>query len=143
MEIRCKRCRNVLTQPLVRAEANFQPDTRDRQPFVPQGVAYFEQGRYWSVEPGASGIWCIHLESQLGMQLTTDPTRLNGCCDLDGCDGPNLLCAHCRAAVATAKKDCWMPHCILFSPTATEAVAASASTYRYAPSPIIDGAQDH
>jgi hypothetical protein len=47
--------------------------------------------------------------------------RLNGCCGLDGLDGPNQLCA-CGAEVATEKSDCWMAHALIFEDGAVELV---------------------
>jgi hypothetical protein len=53
----------------------------------------------------------------VNVRLTTDPHRLNGCCGLDGCDGPNLQCENCGTYVATKMTDCWQLHCIVFDPT--------------------------
>jgi hypothetical protein len=37
-----------------------------------------------------------------------DLHRRNGCCRLDGLDGPNLVCAGCGIDVATEQSDCWV-----------------------------------
>ena len=49
----------------------------------------------------------------LAMEVIGNPKRLSGCCDLDGCNGPNLVCQSCKSEVATAKYDCWMPRHII------------------------------
>lgn len=41
--------------------------------------------------------------------LTNIPSRLNGCCGLDGCDGPNRICG-CGTEVGTESSDCWTWH---------------------------------
>ncbi|NLU66175.1 hypothetical protein [Streptomyces sp. HNM0574] len=53
-----------------------------------------------------------------GLRLTADRRRRNGCCGLDGCDGPNLLCAGCGAEIATRRSDCWTPQQVTLHATA-------------------------
>ncbi len=53
-------------------------------------------------------------------RLTRDPAKLNGCCGLDGCDGPNLLCGNCGAEVATLRTDCWTPRIAIPDKSNTE-----------------------
>ncbi|MEV6319283.1 hypothetical protein [Streptomyces sp. NPDC051776] len=57
-----------------------------------------------------------------GAQLTSLRGRKNGCCGLDGCDGPNLVCRCCMAEVATERSDCWTPREVVLVPAAVEAV---------------------
>jgi len=57
-----------------------------------------------------------------GTQLTSLLGRRNGCCGLDGCDGPNRVCRQCTAEVATERSDCWTPQQVVLMPTAVEAV---------------------
>ncbi|MFD7507654.1 hypothetical protein [Streptomyces sp. NPDC059850] len=52
-----------------------------------------------------------------GTELTSLLGRRNGCCGLDGCDGPNLVCLVCTAEVATERSDCWTPNRSRSSPT--------------------------
>ncbi|MGE7078108.1 hypothetical protein ACQKH1_07085 [Staphylococcus capitis] len=52
-----------------------------------------------------------------GTELTSLLGRRNGCCGLDGCDGPNLVCLVCTAEVATERSDCWPPNRSRSSPT--------------------------
>jgi len=46
------------------------------------------------------------MKSEIGN--SDNPRRLNGCCGLDGCDGPNKICL-CGEHVGTEKSDCWTP----------------------------------
>jgi len=57
-----------------------------------------------------------------GTELTSLRGRRNGCCGLDGCDGPNLVCRGCAADVATERSDCWTPQEVVLVPAAVEAV---------------------
>ncbi|MEU8825204.1 hypothetical protein [Streptomyces sp. NPDC048636] len=57
-----------------------------------------------------------------GTELTSLRGRRNGCCGLDGCDGPNLVCRGCAAEVATEYSDCWTPQEVVLVPAAVEAV---------------------
>jgi hypothetical protein len=79
-----------------------------------------EDGSYFH---GRSGAYIAHIHDVLNVHQTLDSKRLQGCCGLDGCDGPNLQCNICDTYVATKMTDCWQPHCIIFDQTATEAVS--------------------
>ncbi len=57
-----------------------------------------------------------------GTELISLRGRRNGCCGLDGCDGPNLVCRGCSAEVATERSDCWTPQEVVLVPAAVEAV---------------------
>ncbi|MDH7974425.1 hypothetical protein QH494_19725 [Sphingomonas sp. AR_OL41] len=46
-------------------------------------------------------------------------SRLNGCCGLDGCDGPNQLCV-CGAEIGTRLSDCWTMNVFVPLQEATE-----------------------
>lgn len=46
----------------------------------------------------------------------------NGCCDSDGCDGPNRSCV-CGQTVATEWADCWTRAEVRFLPDAVALVA--------------------
>lgn len=61
------------------------------------------------------GRWAeiINSKDNVSMEIIENPKRLNGCCDLDGRDGPNLVCVSCKAEVAIAKYDCWIPRHII------------------------------
>lgn len=52
------------------------------------------------------------------VQKTTNARRLNGCCGLDGCDGPNRVCS-CGAEVGTEQSDCWTPLVFIPQPETT------------------------
>jgi hypothetical protein len=53
-----------------------------------------------------------------GTRPHPDPGRRNGCCRLDGLDGPNLICARCGSEIATQQSDCWSQQQIVILPDA-------------------------
>lgn len=42
----------------------------------------------------------------INCQNHEDQSRLNGCCGLDGCDGPNQVCVNGHE-IGTKRSDCW------------------------------------
>jgi len=104
MRFQCHACEAVLTREVL--DTPTEPCEKDGQDLVPEGVAL----RFCS---WSDGQWVINAKDNLSMQLTRDSERLSGCCDVSGCDGPNLVCGTCGAEVATARYDCWMPRHIV------------------------------
>lgn len=111
MQIYCKQCGTLLTQPLNPIPPDIELSEADGTDYVPLGYAVFEDGSFWTQHRGC---WCVNKKDVRNLAVTKRAERLNGCCDLDGCDGPNLVCAQCQSEVATAKWDCWIPHAVLF-----------------------------
>lgn len=107
MKFKCRKCGAVLTKEL--ANIRLELCEEDGKDLIPEGFTTQEDD--WS-----DGQWVINSKDALSMEVIGNPKRVNGCCDLDGCDGPNLVCEGCKAEVATAKYDCWMPrHITLFN----------------------------
>lgn len=74
---------------------------------------------------GSRGTLVINPADGLGLNPHSDHRRLNGCCALDGHDGPNQVCAGCGAEVATLKNDCWVGRTTLrFEPAAVRGAVA-------------------
>jgi hypothetical protein len=86
--------------------------------FLQSGTIMQEDGSYFQ---GHAGEYIVHPDDILHVHLTSDVTRVNGCCGLDGCDGPNLQCV-CGTYVATKRTDCWHSHCVVFEAKTTQAV---------------------
>ena len=72
---------------------------------MPEGVFAVNSHEYWS----ASGRFVVNLADLVGTKHHSERSRRNGCCGLDGLDGPNLICVNGHE-VGTEKSDCWMPH---------------------------------
>jgi len=83
---------------------------------VPQGFFSINSKEYWS----ADGQFVVNLADLVGTKHHSDRGRQNGCCGLDGLDGPNLTCANGHE-VGTEKSDCWMPHAAVLLETVISA----------------------
>lgn len=113
MKFKCNKCGTILTKEIKNYSVELCKE--DGQDLIPEGATV--QADEWS-----NGQWVINSKDALSMEVIDKPERLNGCCDLDGCDGLNLVCGTCKAEVATAKYDCWMPRHIIISNEAADAV---------------------
>lgn len=80
---------------------------RDPEPFGPPFEPLPGNPRI-VVSAGPKGTVLVHPDDVLGLRRHPDPRRLNGCCRLDGLDGPNLVCGGCGAEIATEQSDCWV-----------------------------------
>jgi hypothetical protein len=112
----CRRCRTRLSEE-VRLGGTAERNTSDGQAYVPRGTTILDDDSFFHQNVGS---YIVNVNDVVHTRLTGIQRRLAGCCGLDGMDGPNLLCDHCGAEVATKKTDCWMPHCVIFEPTATQ-----------------------
>jgi hypothetical protein len=115
MRFLCCCCGAELSNPVVvlnDARLLVASDGVDR---LPDGFAHDEG----STEDAPVAKWCINIRDAMNMRHTEQYGRLNGCCGLDGQDGPNLVCEKCGDDVATEYSDCWMSHCIVFDPGKT------------------------
>jgi RNA polymerase subunit RPABC4/transcription elongation factor Spt4 len=117
MHLACRQCSTRLTTDLQLVPFIERNETMG-EAFLCPGTVMQEDGSYFH---GKAGNFIAHIDDTLRLKLTTDSSRLNGCCGLDGCDGPNLQCEVCDTYVATKMTDCWMPHCIVFDPNTTQA----------------------
>lgn len=113
MKFKCHECGELLAKEL--NDTPVELCEEDGKDLIPEGFTLKDDE--WS-----DGQWVINSRDNLSMDITDNPKRLNGCCDLDGCDGPNLVCKSCKAEVATAKYDCWMPRYIILSKVGTDAI---------------------
>jgi hypothetical protein len=118
MRFICRNCGSTISEPVVVLEDERLLISSDEVDRLPSGYAYEET----VFTDDNSRKWCINLADAMHMRHTDDHCRLNGCCGLDGLDGPNLVCETCSEAVATEKSDCWMPHFITFESDKTRIV---------------------
>lgn len=63
--------------------------------------------------------WLHPDDVEAGIEPVEDPCRLNGCCGLDGSNGPNMRCRKCKAEVGTRQSDCWTADVFIPEPDAT------------------------
>jgi hypothetical protein len=128
--VHCAACEARLTADLrpgplrapVDSDATISEGTFSIDP-EPRTVQVWERGMpdgtYEELETDPPGSFVVHPDDRLAMTLTDVPDRSNGCCGLDGCDGPNQACANCGAVVATARTDCWTEKEVRFLRDAT------------------------
>lgn len=127
--LHCAACGAPLTAPLEilsEKDPGVQvPEFDDGKPLTQCGIG-FE-----SFEPVLSTVlgdrvaldftpqyWLNPDDLSPAVRNSDDMTRLNGCCGLDGCNGPNQLCS-CGAEIGTLRTDCWTPYMFIPEPTNT------------------------
>ncbi|MFJ8045568.1 hypothetical protein ACIRBX_34180 [Kitasatospora sp. NPDC096147] len=114
----CRACGHTLTEDLRitrRAADTGNPKRRGRTGRLDAPPSAIE-GTYR--EDAHDGELLLHPDDVPGTVEHPDDSRLNGCCGLDGQDGPNLVCAGCGAEVGTRQSDCWTPNRVLLIPAA-------------------------
>ncbi|MFI5529400.1 hypothetical protein ACIA8O_12755 [Kitasatospora sp. NPDC051853] len=109
----CLACAAPLTAEVRRAKPARDAGQRDRR-----GIAkpVMVRGTFMTVE--APDRFVLHPDDLPGTAPHPDEDRLNGCCRLDGLDGPNLVCAACGAEVGTRESDCWTRNQVLLDASA-------------------------
>jgi hypothetical protein len=79
----------------------------------------------WLVSAGPRNTVLISPDDLLVRHLHPDYGRRNGCCGLDGQDGPNLVC-DCGAEFATESSDCWTAQVVRLQPAAVVRIHGGA-----------------
>ena len=102
----------VITKPLTRLAERELLSGKDGDDYIPSGYYIILDDSFFF---GAAGKYAINLKDIIQKRNHTKPSRLNGCCGVDGCDGPNLLDEEGNE-IGTEKSDCWMPHCAILEP---------------------------
>lgn len=122
----CKHCGAAITDVIeilsLKDPAIRKPEFIDQQPICTAGKAYKSlepiQRSYDPERPAnlefSPQYWLNIEDIKAATKLTRKANRLNGCCGLDGCGGPNVLCANCGAEAGTMQSDCWTP--LIFIP---------------------------
>ena len=122
MEFRCSECGVAVSGPVRELQDVRLVQTEAGEDYLPQG--------YFMVQlPGdnlqglghpmgrAPGAVLLNLKDLRNTRRVIDLRRLNGCCGLDGCDGPNTECIHGHE-IGTEISDCWTPHYLHLKPGA-------------------------
>ena len=119
MYLICRQCSNRLSNELKLVSLSKRNENMGED-FLLRGTLMQDDG---TVIPEHAGGYIANIEDVIQAHLTDDPRRLNGCCGLDGCDGPNLQCDGCGMYVATKMTDCWRVQCVFFDNAATAAIS--------------------
>jgi hypothetical protein len=88
----------------------------DPDPFGPPHVSSPTDDRFL-ISAGPRNTVLINPDDLLVHRLHPDPSRRNGCCGLDGTDGPNLVC-NCGNEIGTESSDCWTARVVRLEPLA-------------------------
>lgn len=128
----CRKCGAALTGELTMLSTKdpvvVSPELRDGEPVCPAGTAFkSHEPLQRAITPGRRALlefvpqfWANPQDFKAAIEETRVIGRLNGCCGLDGCDGPNMLCRVCEAEVGTMQSDCWTPLIFVPHPSNTE-----------------------
>lgn len=116
--LRCRQCNALVSNPVQRVEWDPLPKVTGRLHYS-LGASTVAAG-YCSTDPQpfrfrvdpspvphAAMTVVINPVDAVQMRHHTKPTRLHGCCRLDGIDGPNLLCCMCGVEIGVEISDCW------------------------------------
>jgi hypothetical protein len=110
MRIKCKKCHIELTDDLVEVSGVGQLSEIDNKDYINRGQFFVSDGQYYT---GTKNQIIINIKDLKNSKNHTDPSRLNGCCGLDGTNGLNKLCINGHE-IGTEKSDCWMAHALVF-----------------------------
>ena len=102
----CTKCGSLVVSALRQLVDEAMLDEGDGHDRVPQGTYFVSLGKF---EPEEAGDYLVNLKDLQNTKRHSDVRRLNGCCGLDGCDGPNLLCENGHE-IGTERSDCWHAH---------------------------------
>jgi hypothetical protein len=113
MKVYCKKCKMELTGELTPLPGEGMLSDIDKKSCIPVGYYYASKGEVYT---DSNGQILVNLGDLVNVKNHTDPSRLNGCCGLDGTDGLNKTCGNGHE-VGTEHSDCWMPWAMAFEPT--------------------------
>ena len=106
----CGECGAVITVPLLPWRDGLCYE--DGEAAVPRGHFALSDDDY---RTGSTGQVLVNVDDVVGTSSHPDSRRSQGCCGLDGTEGPNLVCPSSHE-VATACTDCWMSHAAVLVP---------------------------
>ena len=109
MKVYCKTCGIAVTKE-IQLYTGKSFGEADEQPFIQPGYYVISDGNFFT---GSAGYIIGNIDDLQNTKQHYDRSRLNGCCGLDGCDGPNTICVNGHE-IATEKSDCWMPFAVIF-----------------------------
>ena len=110
MIIKCKQCDLNLTGQLTELTNADKLNETDNEDFIKVGYFFISDGDFYR---DSKGKIIINKKDLTNSKNHSDLKRLNGCCGLDGMDGPNKTCTNGHD-IGTEYSDCWIPHCIIF-----------------------------
>ena len=110
MRVKCKYCDVELTDDLKELQSSGQLKDVDGEDFINRGQFFISDGDYYT---GTETQIIINMADLKNSKNHSDPSRLNGCCGLDGLHGLNKVCINGHE-IGTEMSDCWMAHSVIF-----------------------------
>lgn len=114
IHFRCASCGVLLTPPLQPLDDAARLVEEDGEDHVPDGFFTIADGHYYT---DGVGDYLINLRDVVNTAQHPNPSRLNGCCGLDGLSGRNTICLHGHE-IGTERSDCWLAHSLALDPAA-------------------------
>jgi hypothetical protein len=111
MKVFCKSCNLPLTQELTMLQKGTLLNPVDGVSLIPCGFYMISDGEIYTNTEGAI---LLNADDLVNVVDHADGSRLNGCCGLDGTDGPNKTCIHGHE-VAIEMSDCWIPWVVIMN----------------------------
>ncbi len=127
----CSNCGVALTGAVTLLPPNSAESAglvfEDAAPMTPAGTVFVStEPMQWSADGAnkpplefAPQHWINPADVDMTVEPVADVRRLNGCCGLDGCDGPNMRCRACGVEVGTRQSDCWTSDVFIAEPGQT------------------------
>lgn len=130
-QLTCKNCQDILSYPITILNGNSpevsEPELEDYKDVTPKGIAYEANRPYRKSTKDKKDpldftpqIWMNINDLTDKTELTDDDNRTGGCCGLDGCDGPNVICGNCNQYIGTQMTDCHTSYLFIPQPETTE-----------------------
>ncbi len=120
MYLVCRQCATRFTPELRLISFDPREDALEEEFLAPGNLMQAEESFYF--DHNDVGSFIANIADAQHVKLTSDITRLYGCCGVNGTNGPNLQCEGCGVYVATKFEDCCTPHYVVFETSTTQAV---------------------
>jgi len=118
MRLYGRTCNIPVTAELKELSDNSLINEKEGVPYLPQGYYFISDGSYFTDSESKILINCADLVNCVNHP---DGKRLNGCCGLDGLDGPNKVCMNGHE-IATEKSDCWIANAVVLENSAVNTI---------------------
>lgn len=110
MQLFCRKCHVPVSNILEELADQNVLDETDGKDFIPKGYFVIGSGDYFT---NTEGKLIMNKSDLINCKNHPNRSRLNGCCGLDGQDGPNKICLNGHE-IGTEISDCWLANAFIF-----------------------------
>jgi hypothetical protein len=114
MMLRCASCHIPISGEVQLLNDRSRISADAKSDFVPQGY-YLIASAADQMDSHTAGEFILNLKDTMNIKPYSDPSRLSGCCALDGLNGINTTCVNGHE-MGFERSDCWVPHYIHIPP---------------------------